>query len=142
MNILLLIFALLSVEGRAASELTEYYRLPVTEVRSPVFQPSELKEIQSKLGIEIGQPLQPQELNARIRKIQQQGVLQGIFIYSEKKGRGLSLEITGSKIRKIRNISFENIDPDILQSARQGLKLEEGQSSDMREFSELRDRLK
>ncbi|MEZ4751580.1 MAG: POTRA domain-containing protein [Bdellovibrionota bacterium] len=140
---ILFLFLVMSVVARAADPRpSQYYRLPVGEIVSKSFEGQLLEQMKLELGLRVGQTIDRGELDNGLRKLAETGKVQSLFVdIALAKGR-LKVTLRGTRLRQIRNIKFLDIDPEIVEEARANLILEEGNVTDLRILTELREQLK
>lgn len=135
---------LLLAPGAAAEslELSELAERPVVSVESPSLGKPELGRLREKLGVQIGKPVDMRRLDDGIRAVHGEGRYQTLFVEALREGSGVKLVLRGAKVRRLRKVTFTNVDGDVLDDVRRKIKFAEGETADMRAFGQLRERLK
>lgn len=121
---------------RAASPLR------VVAVESPNLASPDLVVVQKALGIAVGRHLDPNLIDEGIRSLHGSGEYQSVIVETLPEGKGLRVRLRGTKLKRLRNMTFTGVESDILDDTRRRLNLEEGETTDSRTFSVLKDALK
>ena len=134
--------ALMALVFFSPSALGESDKKLVVEIESPVFSKNEWTEFSRVLGVSVGKPLDPKRLDEGIRELYRTGRIQSLALETTPSGKGIKVVLRGAKLRKLRKVSFRQIDLEIHEELRRKFPLDEGESVDNRLLSQLNESLK
>jgi len=114
----------------------------VVSITSANFPKEELDLITRQLGIAVGRPLNTRRIDDGIRELYARGRLQSLFVESEPATGGISVHIRGERARRLHELTFTDVEKDILDEVRNKIAVEPGKVTDARTFNYLADRIR
>jgi len=130
---ILIAFFFIAAELRAES---------VLDVTSPNFSAVDLARMEKLMGLQVGRPVDPLRLEDGIRTLHGEGLIQTLYVEATPDKNGIHIVIRGTRLRRLHELKFVEIDSEVVLEAKGQLKLDEGETIDNRTLSLLRERLK
>ena len=87
--------------------------LSILSIKSPELSAVESTEIQNKLGLKIGTPINLKRLDDGIRSIVEKGRVQSLMLNAIRSAKGLDLVVEVELARKLRTINISEVSPEI-----------------------------
>ncbi|NQW44491.1 MAG: hypothetical protein HQ462_03700 [Deltaproteobacteria bacterium] len=87
--------------------------LSILSIKSPELSAIESTEIQNKLGLKTGTPINLKRLDEGIRSIVEKGRVQSLMLNAIGSAKGLELVVEVELARKLRTINISEVSPEI-----------------------------
>ena len=87
--------------------------LSILSIKSPELSAVESTEIQNKLGLKIGTPINLKRIDEGIRSIVEKGRVQSLMLNAIRSAKGLDLVVEVELARKLRTINISEVSPEI-----------------------------
>ncbi len=138
-----LLFACLAhgCAGRTFAELQADGKA-IVSVFSEELPADEKDALALDLGLRVGATLNEADLSQALRNQGQDGRWMRVFVYAEPEGKGIRLQLRGTRVRKLRKLEFPDVDPEVLAEVKNRIRQDQDQTADVESFSTLRQALK